>query len=97
MNLICVTAPDDIKLQRYGEEVESETKQMRNRITYLRLGVTSPEEKRQEVLKVCSHCSAWVYLRGKPLSQFTAALSVNRMRLRFKVDVLVGQISTILT
>ena len=77
-----------IKLKRYGKEVESETKQIRNRFTYLRLGVTTPEEKRQEVLKVCSHCSAaWVCLGGKPLSQFTAALSVNRMRLRFEVDV----------
>ena len=81
-----------IKLKRYGKEVESETKQMRNRITYLRLGVTTLEEKRQEVLKVCSHCSAWVYLRGNPLSQFTAALSVNRMRLRFEVDVFASSI-----
>ena len=86
-----------IKLKRYGKEVESETKQMRNRITYLRLGVTTSGEKRQEVLKVCSHCSARVYLGREPHSQFTAKLSVNRMWLRFELDVSVGQISTILT
>ena len=83
-----------IKLKRYGKEVESETKQMRNRITYLRLGVTTPEEKRREVLKVCSHCSARVYLEREPLSQFAATHSVNRMWLRFELDVSVGHIST---
>ena len=86
-----------IKLKRYGKEVESETKQMRNRFTYLRLGVTTPEEKRQEVLKVYSHCSARVYLGGKPPSHFAATHSVNKMQLRFEVDVSAGQIPTILT
>ena len=86
-----------IKLKKYGKELESETKQMRNRITYLRLGVTIPEEKRQEVLKMCSHCSARVYLEREPLSQFAATHCVNRMWLRFELDVSAGQISTILT
>ena len=86
-----------IKLKRYGKEVDSDTKQMRNRITYLRPRCDDPEEKRQEVLKVCSHCSARVYLEREPLSQFAATYSVNRMWLRFELDVSVGQISTILT
>ena len=86
-----------IKLKRYGKEVESETKQMRNRFTCLRLGVTTPEEKRQEVLKVYSHCSARNYLVGKLPSHFAATHSVNKVQLRFEVDVSVGQISTILT
>ena len=40
----------EIKLKRYGEDVESEAKQMRNRNTYLRLSLTTLEEKRLEVL-----------------------------------------------
>ena len=76
-----------IKLKRYGKEVEGETKQMRNRITHRRLGVTTPEKKR----------SAQVYLACEPISQFAATHSVNRLCLRFELDVSVGQISTILT
>ena len=38
---------------------------MRKRIKYLWLPQEIPEEMRQEVKRVCPHCSARVYLEGK--------------------------------
>lgn len=63
---VFLTAPSEVKLWRYGKEDYSETSQMRKRIDYLHLPVQIPEERLQEVLKHCGHCSARVYLEGKP-------------------------------
>jgi len=40
---------------------------MRKRIKYFTLPWQIPEEKREEVLRVCAHCTARLYLEGKPL------------------------------
>ena len=60
-----LTAPGEVKLTRKGEEVVAETLQMRKRIKYFTLRHEIPEGKRQEVLRVCPHCTARVYLEGR--------------------------------
>ena len=64
---VLMTAPEEVKLKRYGREVTSETKQMQKRIKYFRLTWEIPEEQREEVLRVCGSCTARLYLEGKPL------------------------------
>ena len=64
---VFLTAPDEVKLKRYGKEVASETPQMRKRIKYIHLSHEIPEGERKEVAKVCSQCSARLYLEGKAL------------------------------
>ena len=65
--LVFHTAPDEVKLKRYGKEVASETPQMRKRLKYIHLSHEIPEGERKEVAKVCSQCSARLYLEGKAL------------------------------
>ena len=57
----------EVTLQRCGREVVAETAQMRKRIKHFTLQWQIPEEKREEVLRVCAHCTARLYLEGKPL------------------------------
>jgi hypothetical protein len=64
---VFLTAPQEVTLVRYGKQVAYETEQMRKRIVYFTLCHTIPEESRKEVLRVCPHCSARVYLEGKAL------------------------------
>ena len=64
---VLLTAPEEVKLKRYGREDVSETKQMQKRIKYFRLTWQIPEGEREEVLRVCAHCTARLYLEGKPL------------------------------
>ena len=59
------TAPREVTLFRRGFEVEAETSQMRKRIKYFVLQHPIPEEKREEVTRVCPHCTARLYLEGK--------------------------------
>ena len=62
---VFLTAPSEVMLKRYNKEGQAETAQMRKRIKYLSLTVEIPEEQRQEVKRVCPHCSARLYLEGK--------------------------------
>jgi len=62
---VFMTAPRKVTLVRYGQEVAAETNQMRKRIRYLQLLHSVPEEEREEVERVCGHCSARVYLEGR--------------------------------
>ena len=62
---VFLTAPQEVTLTRGGQEVKAETTQMRKRIRYLHLTVTIPEHLRQEVLRVCPHCTAKLYLEGR--------------------------------
>ena len=62
---VFLTSPNEITLRKYNREVANETAQMRKRIKYLWLPQEIPEEMRQEVKRVCPHCSARVYLEGK--------------------------------
>ncbi len=62
---VFMTAPQEVTLTRRGHEVPGETVQMRKRIRYLVLKFPIPEDMRQEVLRVCPHCSAKVYLEGR--------------------------------
>jgi hypothetical protein len=72
---VFMTAPGEVKLMRRGQEVQAETSQMRKRIRYLHLRFPIPEEMRQEVLRVCPHCTAKLYLEGKTvLDQGAGAL-----------------------
>ena len=64
---VLLTAPDEVKLKRHGQEVVAETKQMQKRIKYFRLTWQIPEDEREEVLRVCAHCTARLYLEGRPL------------------------------
>jgi hypothetical protein len=64
---VFLTASQEIVLKKYGKEVTRETDQMRKRIRYFKLSYQVPEDQRQEVVKVCSHCSARLYLEGKAL------------------------------
>lgn len=78
---VLLTAPEEVKLKRHGQEVLSETKQMQKRIKYFRLTWQIPEGEREEVLRVCAHCTARLYLEGRPLldnpaSSSSAPLSV---------------------
>ena len=61
---VFLTAPDEVKLFRRGQEDRKETVQMRKRIMYMHLGQQIPEENLQEVLHHCGHCSAQLYLEG---------------------------------
>ena len=65
---VFLTAPKEVTLQRKGVEDVSETRQMRKRIKYYTLVHEIPEHLRQEVLRVCPHCSARLYLEGKATS-----------------------------
>ena len=65
----------ELTLQRYGREVVAETAQMRKRIKHFTLQWQIPEEKREEVLRVCAHCTARLYLEGKPLLDSPSALA----------------------
>ena len=71
---VLMTAPGEVTLQRYGREVVAETAQMRKRIKYFTLHWQIPEEKREEVLRVCAHCTARLYLEGKPLLDSPSAV-----------------------
>ena len=62
-----MTASAKVSLARYGRKVVAETAQMRKRIKYYTLTWQIPEHKRQEVLRVCAHCTARLSLEGKPL------------------------------
>ena len=62
---VFLTAPDEVTLKRRGREVESETNQMRTRMCYLELKHSIPEHAREEVLRVCPHCAAKLYLEGR--------------------------------
>ena len=73
---VFLTAPQEVTLMRYGKEVTYETEQMRKRVTYLILKKSIPEEQRQEVLRVCPHCSARVYLEGKALLDISVAPAI---------------------
>ena len=64
---VFMTAPSEVKLFRYGVEVVKETQQMRKRIRYLEFNYQLREEEQHEVGKVCGHCTAKLYLEGKPL------------------------------
>ena len=64
---VFMTAPQEVTLKKGGQEVFSETNQMRRRILYFTLHWQIPEDKREEVLRVCAHCSARLYLEGKVL------------------------------
>ena len=65
----------EVTLQRYGREVVAETAQMRKRIKHFTLQWQIPEEKREEVLRVCAHCTARLYLERKPLLDSSSALA----------------------
>ena len=73
MSPVFATAFHEVVLRKYNKEVEAETRQMRKRFKYLQLTYQIPEEQRQEVLQVCPHCSARLYLEGKPLLDNPAA------------------------
>ena len=60
-----MTAPKEVTLTRKGQEVVAETRQMQKRIRYFTLTHQIPEHLRQEVLRVCPHCTAKLYLEGK--------------------------------
>ena len=62
---VFLTCESEVTLKRYNREVKGETAQMRKRIKYLVLTVEIPAEHRQEVKRVCPHCSARLYLEGK--------------------------------
>ena len=64
---VFLTACEEIVLKKYGKEVTKETEQMRKRILYFKLFHQIPEDQRQEVLRVCPHCTATLYLEGKAL------------------------------
>ena len=70
---VFLTAPREVALYRYGREVAHETKQMQKRIRYLELSYEVPDEERKEVLHVCGHCSARVYLEGRSLLDHNSA------------------------
>jgi hypothetical protein len=70
---VFLTAPAEVVLKRYNKEVTTETEQMRKRIKYLTLTHQIPEEQRKEVLAVCPHCTARLYLEGKELLDNPAA------------------------
>ena len=57
----------EVTLPRYGREVVAETAQMRKRIKHFTVQWQIPEEKREDVLRVCAHCTVRLYLEGKPL------------------------------
>jgi predicted nucleic acid-binding Zn ribbon protein len=56
------TSPKKVTLRKYGKEVAKETEQMRKRIMYFTLFYQVPVDQRQEVVKVCPHCTARLYL-----------------------------------
>ena len=56
------TSPKKVTLRKYGKEVAKETEQMRKRIMYFTLFYQVPVYQRQEVVKVCPHCTARLYL-----------------------------------
>ena len=62
---VFLTCAEEITLKRYGRPVAKETVQMGKRIKYLPMAHPIPEEKRQEVLRVCGHCAAKLYLEGQ--------------------------------
>ena len=62
---VFLTAPREVTLFRYGQEVKKETCQMQKRVNYLGLTYEVPDEEREEVAQVCGHCSARVYLEGQ--------------------------------
>ena len=64
---VFLTAAQEVTLRKYGKEVAKETEQMRKRIMYFTLFYQVPEDQRQEVVKVCPHCTARLYLEGRPL------------------------------
>ena len=70
---VFLTAPQEVVLKKYNKEVVAETKQMRKRIKYLHLNYEIPEDQRQEIVNVCGHCSARLYLEGKSLLDSPAA------------------------
>jgi hypothetical protein len=70
---VFLTAPAEVVLKRYNKEVQTETEQMRKRIKYLTVTHQIPAEQRKEVLAVCPHCSARLYLEGKELLDNPAA------------------------
>ena len=70
---VFLTAPQEVVLKKYNKEVVAETKQMRKRIKYLHLNFEIPEDQRQEIVNVCRHCSARLYLEGKSLLESPAA------------------------
>ena len=63
---VFLTAPGEVTSKKLGKEALSETLQMRKRIRYLTLQWQIPEDRRQEVVQVCSRCSARLCLEGKP-------------------------------
>ena len=63
---VLMTAPEEVKLMKRGVEVHTETVQMQKRVVYVHLTYSIPEEERQEVLRHCGHCTARLYLEGRP-------------------------------
>ena len=59
---VFITAPQEISLWRYGEQVYNETAQMKTRVKYLHLHHKIPDEDRREVAP-CGHCAARLYAR----------------------------------
>jgi len=53
-----------MSLVRRGALDPYETEQMRKRIKYLHMHCPITDEERQEVLEVCTRCSAQLYLEG---------------------------------
>ena len=70
---VFMTAPKEVTLTRKGQEVVAETRQMQKRIRYFSLARQIPEHLRQEVLRVCPHCTAKLYLEGKSLAKAALA------------------------
>ena len=66
-------APQEVTLQRRGQEVHAETKQMRKRIRYMHLQWSIPEEQRREVLQHCGHCTARLFLEGRSQPEASAS------------------------
>ena len=72
---VFLTAPEEVTLKKQGREVMSETLQMRRRIRYFTLHWEIPQDRRQEVVEVCSHCAARIYLEGKSVPSRPATSS----------------------
>ena len=62
---VLMTAPQEVKLIKYGSEVKKETVQMGKRIDYITLTAQIPENEREEVLQHCGHCTAKLFLEGR--------------------------------
>jgi len=70
---VFMTAAGEVTLTRQGREVVKESAQMRKRIKYCTLQWQIPEGSREEVTRVCPHCTARLYLGAAPLLDNPAA------------------------